>query len=224
MEVIDLGSIAYDSAWQLQKDRQCGLISKTADEAIFICEHPATITLGNSADESNILVTADQLAQSKIQTFRIERGGDVTFHGPGQMVVYPILDLRLRRADVGWYLRSLEQCIIDALSAGGIAAERISGKTGVWVRDQDTLSASEPRKIASIGIRISRWCTLHGLALYLAPQQEGFRLINPCGMPGVQVVSVAELGGDPLQVKNALISALLTAFQLPSTSLPDSPN
>lgn len=216
MEVCELGLIDYDAAWALQKERQRGLIDGTSDEVLFICEHPPVVTLGNGANQDNLLASEADFEQSGICVRKIERGGDVTFHGPGQIIAYPIIDLRRRKTDVGWYMRILETCIISALRDCGINAAQISGKTGVWILDQTAPGGVGGRKIASIGVRISRWCTMHGLALYLTPQAHGFSKINPCGMPGIEVTSVEEQGGSSAKAKDHLISNLRTTLTLSS--------
>jgi lipoate-protein ligase B len=213
-EIRDLGLIDYDAAWALQKERQRGLIDSTSDEVLFICEHPPVITLGNGANVENLLASEESLAARGISVRRVERGGDVTFHGPGQLVAYPIVDLRRRKTDVGWYMRLLESCIITALKACNIQATQIAGKTGVWVLDDSAPGAVGGRKIASIGVRLSRWCTMHGLALYLTPQLQGFNQINPCGMPGIEVTSVEQLGGSPALARAELVSNLISVLDL----------
>lgn len=214
MEVCDLGLVDFDSAWNLQKERQRGLIDGTSDEVLFVCEHPPVITIGNGATEQNLLQSEADITSSGIAVRKIERGGDVTYHGPGQLVIYPIIDLRRRRTDVNWYMRLLEDCIISALSAQGISGSQIPGKTGVWVLDSAAPGGIGGRKIAAIGVRLSRWCTMHGLAVYLEPQAKGFDKINPCGMPGIAMTSVKELGGDASIVKSDLIARLIEKLRV----------
>lgn len=190
--LVELGRIPYERAWELQKEAQRALIDGAGEEVIFFCEHEPVITIGKSGAEGNVLVSKEVLAQRKVSLFNIERGGDVTYHGPGQLVVYPILDLTTRRTDVGWYMRCLEDVIIKSLESWNIQSGRIVGKTGVWTNLPKDGTNSEPRKIASIGVRMSRWKTLHGFSLNVRNCREGFNLINPCGMPGVQVTSIEE--------------------------------
>lgn len=203
----DLGLRPYEEVWDLQKQTQHALIAGTGPEAIFLCQHPPTITLGKSAKRTHILVDESVLAAHGVSLFEVERGGDVTFHGPGQAVAYPIVDLRRRRKDVDWYMRLLEQAIIDTCREFGVDGARIAGKTGVWVLDR---KGQAPRKIASLGVRISRWCTLHGVALNVGsePQQlsleQGFSFINPCGLGTVQITSVAQESASPPPTATAL--------------------
>ena len=143
------------------------------------------ITLGRSAKPENVLLPQNQKA---IEVIEIERGGDVTYHGPGQIVCYPLLDLSTKRRDVCWYMRTLEEVIIRTLSDFEISAERIAGRTGVWLKSSDQPDA----KIASIGLRLSRWRTLHGFSLNVQGVQAGFSMINPCGYSDIRVTSISE--------------------------------
>ena len=187
----DLGLVPYREVWALQKAAQAALIAGTGDEQVFLCEHPAVITIGRSGSITNLRYAASELMQRGIEVIPIERGGDITFHGPGQLVVYPILDLRTRRQDVGWYLRTLEQVIIATLLEFGIFGLRYSGRTGVWTH-LPTAETPRAKKIASIGIRLSRWCTLHGISLNVTNLDSGFRLINPCGFDDIDITSVSD--------------------------------
>ena len=188
IQVLDLGARPYQEVWELQRRLQRELIDGSGTEYFLLCEHtPAVITLGRSADSSNVLSSRDQLGRLGIQVLETERGGDVTWHGPGQIVGYPILDLRQRRQDVSWYMRSLETVLIRALKCWGIDAAGLPGKPGVWIDDC--------RKIASLGVRISRWCTMHGFALNVRDCRAGFALINPCGLHCSCMTSIdTELG------------------------------
>ena len=143
------------------------------------------ITLGRSAKRENVLLPANQ---KLIEIIEIERGGDVTYHGPGQLVCYPLLDLSSKRRDVCWYMRTLEEVIIRALDDFSIKAERVAGRTGVWIR----AAGERDLKIASIGLRLSRWRTLHGFALNVQGVQAGFSMINPCGFSDIGVTSISE--------------------------------
>ena len=151
-------------------------------DALLLLEHPPVYTLGRGADARH-LGAADG---GPVPVHRVHRGGEVTYHGPGQLVGYPIVGLRDLRPDLRWYLRSLEDVLIDALADLGVAARRRAGLTGVWVED---------RKIASIGIALRRWVAWHGFALNVAPDVGGFAAITPCGITGVEMTSVAREGG-----------------------------
>lgn len=193
-EVLRLGLKPYKEVWDLQKDVQARLIAGSAQETLILCEHPPTITLGRSTEPDSLLLPEAEIRKRGVELYEIERGGDATFHGPGQIVGYPILDLNKHRKDVAWYMRSLEEVIIRTLKDYGIQGLRIEGKTGVWTlsTENDKENGPKPRKIASMGIRISRWCTLHGFSLNVRPCTEGFSLINPCGFRGIRMTSIAE--------------------------------
>ena len=179
-----LGRVDYGRALELQQqaesDRKQGLIS----DQLFLLEHPHVITLGRNGHMHNLLAGEEILSRAGIGFYPINRGGDVTYHGPGQLVGYPILDLREWKRDVGAYVRALEQCIIDTLADYGIAAGRIPKLTGVWVDD---------RKIAAIGVHLSRWVTSHGFALNVSTDLSYFQYIVPCGLTK-PVTSMAALG------------------------------
>jgi len=179
-----LGRIDYASALQLQKqleaDRKQGLIS----DQLLLLEHPHVITLGRNGHLENLLAGDDVMARAGISFFPTDRGGDVTYHGPGQLVGYPILDLREWKRDVGAYVRALEESIILTLADYGIEAGRIPKLTGVWVGE---------RKIAAIGVHLSRWVTSHGFALNVATDLSYFQYIVPCGLTK-PVTSMAALG------------------------------
>jgi lipoate-protein ligase B len=154
-----------------------------ADDLLLLVEHPAVITLGRGTRPGSLPIAPAELARRGIEVVEVERGGDVTFHGPGQLVGYPILDLREHRQDLHWYLRGLEDVLIRALDRLGIEAGRNPGLTGVWTAG---------RKIASIGIHVKQWVTLHGFALNVTNDLNPFDLIVPCGIRQVVMTSVAE--------------------------------
>lgn len=190
---VSCGRIPYGEAWTLQKAlltaRQAGVIPDT----VLLLEHPPVITLGRSARASNVLAGADALAARGIDLFQIERGGDVTYHGPGQLVGYPIVDLRALDEDVVRYVRALEAALIDALAHWQISAERLRGFPGVWVGGA---------KAAAIGVAVRRKVTMHGFALNVAPDLAAFDLINPCGL-GRPVTSMARLLGRRVALDDA---------------------
>lgn len=180
-----LGSIEYASAWQLQRElaqqRRAGAIPDT----LLLLEHrPPVITLGRGSHAEHLLVTPQQLEKLGIQLVETDRGGDITYHGPGQLVGYPILDLRQHDRDVHLYLRRLEEVIIAALSHFGIVGHRKEGLTGVWVGEE---------KVAAIGIKVSHWVTMHGFALNVCPDLSHFELIVPCGIRDKGVTSLQKL-------------------------------
>ena len=180
----ELGRTDYGQALELQRQliarRQQGLIS----DQLLLLEHPHVITLGRNGKPANLLASAEVLSRAGIAFYPTDRGGDVTYHGPGQLVGYPIVDLREWQRDVGAYVRAVEQTIIDTLADYGISAGRIPKLTGVWVDD---------RKIAAIGVHISRWVTSHGFALNVSTDLSYFQYIVPCGLTK-PVTSMAALG------------------------------
>ena len=173
-QIRDLGRAGYREAWDVQLDlvraRKAGTV---CDQLIFV-EHPPTITLGRNADAAHVLEAPVRLRNLGIEVEETDRGGDVTYHGPGQVVAYPILDLKEWRRDVGAYLRSLEEVVITTLLDFGVRSQRVKGWTGVWVGDA---------KIAAMGVHLSRWVTSHGLALNVSTNLDHFGLIVPCGLP-----------------------------------------
>lgn len=172
----------YVDALALQRDAaKARLSGALADDLLLLVQHPPVITLGRSTKQGNLRASSDQLAARGVELFEVERGGDVTFHGPGQLVGYPIVNLQQHTADLHWYLRELEAVMIRALSAFEIIAGRNAGKTGVWVGD---------RKIASIGVHARQWVTWHGFALNVTTDLSYFDLMVPCGIQDVVMTSV----------------------------------
>ena len=181
--VVDLGRRNYLSTLELQR-HYCRrrMSGELADDHLLLVEHDPVITLGRGTRATSLPVPPDELARRGVLVAEVERGGDVTCHEPGQLVGYPILDLKQLRQDLHWYLRELEGALIDALSRLDVPAERRAGLTGVWTRG---------RKIACIGIHVKQWVTLHGFALNVTNDLAGFGLIVPCGIAGVEMTSVA---------------------------------
>jgi lipoyl(octanoyl) transferase len=199
----DLGRLDYARAWDLQRQlveqRKTGSIA----DRLLLVEHPPVITLGRNAKRTNLLLPEQRYQGIGIDLQTTDRGGDVTYHGPGQVVGYPILDLRDWKRDVVKYVRALEQVMIGAVSEFGIRADRVTGCTGVWV---------EGAKLAAIGVHISRWVTSHGFALNVAPQMEHFGVIIPCGLHK-PVVSMEQLLGKA-PVREEILEALVRHFGL----------
>jgi lipoyl(octanoyl) transferase len=177
--------------WEARQKEQA--VSNTATEhRLLMVEHPPVFTLGKSGKREHVLVSEQQLENLGIEFFHINRGGDVTYHGLQQIVGYPILDLDKFKTDLGWYLRSLEQVIIDVLAEYGLQGERSAGETGVWLQPENPFMA---RKICAMGIKCSRWITMHGFALNVNTDLSHFELIVPCGIQGKTVTSLEkELG------------------------------
>ena len=213
--VHDLGRASYAEVLELQRSlcrrRQAGEIR---DDLLLLVEHEPVITQGRGTRAGSMPIAAAELERRGVGIYEVERGGDVTFHGPGQLVGYPILDLRNHREDLHWYLRSLEEALIESLRMLGITAGRRPGLTGVWVED---------RKIASIGVHVKQWITYHGFALNVTTDLSYFGLIVPCGIAGVVMTSVAaELPGNdlaplPERSRNAVLAGLSTVFDFVAT-------
>jgi lipoyl(octanoyl) transferase len=194
-----LGCVPYAEALALQEERVEALRAGSGRECLLLLEHPPVITLGRGGRLENVLAAEGALAASGIQVHRVSRGGDVTFHGPGQLVGYLVLDLARRGApDVGRFLRSIEQMLIEALATLGLGAHARSGLTGVFVdpRAGEDAPAGAVRKIASIGIGLRGWVTWHGFALNVTTDLSAFRSIVPCGLHDVVMTSLAETLGE----------------------------
>jgi lipoyl(octanoyl) transferase len=219
--VHDLGLRPYAEALELQRALARQRVSgELGDDQLLLVEHEPVVTLGRGTRSQSLPLSPADLARRGVQQFEVERGGDVTYHGPGQLVGYPILDLREHREDLHWYLRTLEDALIHALASMGIPAERNPGLTGVWTRG---------RKIASIGIHVKQWVTYHGFALNVTTDLSYFDLIVPCGIPDVVMTSVAmELGRTDAAVwaesRHAVLEGMAHAFGStlvePSAALP----
>ena len=203
IDILDLGLSPFKEVWDLQKElvkkRQNGHIKDT----LILTEHEPVYTLGKNANENHIL----QNSPRDVKTYQIERGGDVTFHGPGQLVGYPIMDLHNYNKSISCYMRSLEQLIIDTLAEFRVTAERKDGLTGVWVGDE---------KIAALGVRVTRWITMHGFALNVSPDLTYYSGIIPCGIFEYGVTSMAKQLTDEVavdSVKQVLIEKFMNQFQ-----------
>ncbi|HEY2064688.1 MAG TPA: lipoyl(octanoyl) transferase LipB [Gemmatimonadaceae bacterium] len=180
--VCDLGTMPYAAALELQRGVARSRITKAVDEdVLLLVEHPPVVTMGRSSKQHHLLATPALLAKRGVELFEVERGGDVTFHGPGQLVGYPIIDLKRHKQDLHWYLRQVEEALIRALAPFGIEGERNVGFTGVWTNG---------RKLASIGVHARDWVTWHGFALNVATDLSYFDLIVPCGISAVEMTSI----------------------------------
>lgn len=209
---VDLGLIPYAEAYALQKRivaaRKLGVI----EDVVLFCEHPHVITQGRNGNREHLLASESVLRQKSVEFFETSRGGDVTYHGPGQIVAYPILNLGAIRRDVVWYVRMLEEAMIRATAEFGIAGGRETGKTGVWVGEGKT-----SEKLAAIGVHISRWVTSHGLAYNVSTDLRNFDLIVPCGIADRKATSLEKLLGRSVkldEVKPKLAQHLGEVFGL----------
>jgi lipoate-protein ligase B len=203
--ILDLGKSHYNDAWKLQKRLQSQRISGQIDDQLLLVEHFPVYTLGKNTPREHLL-TKESDNISIIQT---DRGGDITFHGPGQLVGYPILDLNQYKRSITWYMRELEQLIIDVLKEYDINAERKKGLTGVWVKG---------KKIAALGVRISKWVTMHGFSLNINPDLKYYQGIIPCGIKDYGVTSMADLLGndvpDMSEIKDTLVQHFIAKFSV----------
>ncbi|HIB03110.1 MAG TPA: lipoyl(octanoyl) transferase LipB [Candidatus Marinimicrobia bacterium] len=200
LDVVRLGRRKYDEVWEKQKElvnqRRFGTVSDT----LILVEHDPVYTLGKNSNENHLLQTRDR----HVPVYQIERGGDVTFHGPGQLVGYPILDLHHHHLSVSWYMRTLEEILIQTLGQFGIEARCREGLTGVWVREE---------KIAALGVRLSRWISMHGFALNVNTDLKFFDGIIPCGIFEYDVTSMSQILGEEVSLVE-VEETLITIFRL----------
>jgi len=207
IRVLDLGLKDYQEVWALQSRLVKKRISGEIKDILILVEHFPVITLGRRGKKEEVLVPPEYLSRKKITVFRVDRGGKVTFHGPGQLVVYPILNLTLDKKDIHWYIRSLEEAIIKSLARLGVRGECKKGYTGVWIGE---------KKIASIGIGVKRWVTYHGLALNVTTDLSYFSLINSCGLQEKKVTSLTEVLSSKVKmdrVKTLFVNSFCEVFK-----------
>jgi len=236
VQVHDLGHAAYKPTWALQEQilkravdrkiarRRAGLpengrVEGETDDGypwpehhLLFVEHPHVLTLGKSGDAQHVVASKERLAELGVEYHEINRGGDITYHGPGQLVAYPILDLDQIKTDIGWYLRQLEEAVIRTCSDWGVQAGRVKGLTGAWVEPD---AGMEARKICAIGVKCSRWVTMHGLAFNLTTDLDFFNLIVPCGIRDRGVTNLAAESSRPVsrqEAKEALQYHLLSVL------------
>ena len=207
---VALGRLDYAEALELQRniarDRIAGTIQQ---DVLLLMEHPPVVTMGRASKEKHLVASPEFLKSKGVELFEVERGGDVTFHGPGQLVGYPIIDLKRHRQDLHWYLRKIEESLINTLADFGIPGERNTAYTGVWTRG---------KKIASIGVHARDWVTWHGFALNVNTDLSYFDLIIPCGIDGVVMTSIArEVGSEMVSmqdVRDRVSAKFAEAFDL----------
>jgi lipoyl(octanoyl) transferase len=186
--ITDLGLISWPEAYALQRKLVAARKAGAIEDVFLLCEHPHVITLGRNANRANLLASENVLRQKNVDLHATNRGGDVTYHGPGQIVGYPILNLEKIRRDVGWYVRTLEEVMIRAAANFGVDAYRVPGKTGIWVK-----AGATEEKLAAIGVHISRWVTSHGFAFNVSTDLRFFDLIIPCGIVDRKATSLEKL-------------------------------
>jgi lipoyl(octanoyl) transferase len=195
VQLVDLPVTPYAEVWKKQHEIFDQLLASEEADTLILCEHPPVYTLGRVTDTTNILFSDAELERIGAEKFEIERGGDVTYHGPGQLVGYPLLNLTHFKEDLGWYLRSLEETVIRVLGSYDITAFRVDGRTGVWVHGQ-----SGDEKICAIGVKASRWCTMHGFAFNINTDLSYFQYIVPCGIGDKKVTSLSLLLGQEVNM------------------------
>lgn len=214
--IANLGLIPYADALELQRSVAAARITgEIAEDVLLLLEHPPVVTLGRASRSAHLTSSPEFLASRGVELFEVERGGDVTFHGPGQLVGYPIFNLKRHKQDLHWYLRQVEEALIQALAELGVVAERNPGYTGVWTAG---------RKIASIGVHARDWVTWHGFALNVTTDLSYFDLIVPCGISGVQMTSLARerpaAKTTVAQAGAAVAAAFASLFSLTPKVLP----
>lgn len=227
--VVDLGLVEYGAALELQRRVVAARKAGVIPDVFLMCEHPHVITLGRSGKISNLRAPEHTLRQLGVSFFETSRGGDITYHGPGQLVGYPILNLGEIRRDVAWYVRALEEAMIRATSEFGISSKRVPGRTGVWVEvpagseaeevqeAKEVQESKDEEKLAAIGVHISRWVTSHGFAYNVSTDLGYFDLIVPCGIAGKRATSLEKLLGrrvDRMEVAPRIVAHLGEIFGL----------
>lgn len=223
VDITDLGLIDFNDAWDIQRKAASELLQeRNASDGsghavvhkLFFCEHPHVYTIGKSGSDSNLLVDTEFLRQKGADVIRIDRGGDITYHGPGQLVCYPVFDLATLGIGVKKYVELLEEAVIMTLGHFGISGQRMEGATGVWI---DPGIPGKARKICAMGVKVSRAITTHGLALNVNTDLDYFRFINPCGFTDKGVTSIRNEQGGKVAMKETvgyLTNAILMVFKL----------
>jgi|TARA_B000000609_G_scaffold154170_1_gene143523 lipoyl(octanoyl) transferase len=204
IKIIDLGFLDYKNSWNYQKELQKKVLIGDCSDSIIFVEHDSVYTFGKNSDKSNLLISKD----SKIKIYETERGGEITYHGPGQIVCYPILNLKNFKQSVTWYMRALEEVIIETLKLFDIKATRKDGLTGVWVKDE---------KIGAQGVRMTKWVTMHGFALNVNTDLRFFNDIIPCGIKDFGVTSIEKIIGkeqDLSLVKEHILISFAKVFNI----------
>ena len=195
--IVNLGFIGWSQAYALQQRVVAARKAGTIPDTLLLCEHPHTITLGRNGNLQNLLAGENVLRQKSVELHHTNRGGDITYHGPGQLVGYPIVNLAGVKRDVGWYMRTIEEAMIRASADFGVTAVREAGKTGIWVEQSDVKQPEvvPAEKLAAIGVHLSRWVTSHGFAYNVATDLRYFQLIVPCGIAERKATSLEKLLG-----------------------------
>jgi lipoyl(octanoyl) transferase len=201
--LIQAGTSDYREMWDLQNRLHRSVVDNGSEQYLILTEHKPVITIGKSGSKNNLLANPEWLKKQGIEVIENDRGGDITFHGPGQIVGYPILNLAKFKKDIHWYLRAIEDVIIESLGELGLTAQRQEKLTGVWI---------ENRKICAIGVKTSRWVTMHGFALNVLTNLDYFKMIIPCGINDKGVTSISYELGNTIEL-NHVINILISNFQ-----------
>jgi lipoyl(octanoyl) transferase len=196
--VVDLGLVPYAPACELQRELVEARKANAVPDVLLLCEHPHVITLGRNGKREHLRANDRLLAQMQVDFHATDRGGDITYHGPGQIVGYPILDLADHRRDIRWYVEQLEEMMIRATRDFGIQAHRVAGKHGIWVGSPNGTAAAE-EKLAALGVHLSRWVTSHGFAYNVSTDLRYFDLIVPCGIPDARATSLERILGRAVE-------------------------
>lgn len=220
-EFQDIGLIEYKKAWEYQDELHAQVLKNREHQPssdvlgyILFCEHPHVYTLGNSGNNNNLLISDEMLNRIHATYYKTNRGGDITYHGPGQIVGYPILDLQKLNMGIKKYIYTIEEAIIQTLADYHIQAERFEGATGVWL---DSQNQQKSRKICAIGVRVSHWISMHGFAFNINTDLNYFNYINPCGFKDKGVTSLQKELGHPVpmdEVKTKLLNHLTQLFNI----------
>jgi len=200
--VVDLGLMRYAPACELQRELVDARKANAIPDVLLLCEHPHVITLGRNGKREHLRASDRLLAQKKVEFHTTDRGGDITYHGPGQIVGYPILDLAEHRRDIRWYVEELEETMIRATRDFGIEAHRVAGKHGIWVGSANGTAAAE-EKLAALGVHLSRWVTSHGFAYNVSTDLRYFDLIVPCGIQDARATSLERILGGAVETAEA---------------------
>lgn len=207
MNVVDWGLIDFNEAWRRQRELSDAILRENEPDTLVFCEHPPVITLGRNTKEGSVIEALSTLAGNNVEVIKINRGGEATIHNPGQLVGYPIMNLQRSKPDLHWFLRTIEDCIIEGLNAFEIEAGRVDGLTGVWINNES--------KVCAIGIHCSRWVTSHGFALNVNNNLDLFNAIIPCGITDRKVTSMKSLIGTPVnmvEIKKTIENAFRNQF------------